>query len=267
MPTKTYSIIVVPDDHSGTKQYRLSKQLLLFGIIVASLFAATVLYFMLTYAMIWRDAQRVRSLETENESLREQLLVLNELNDELEDLSAMRAQVLAMLGHGTDIEALEMEELYDNEMDFALLALQSDRLDHLRAAAIFRRFSPTEWPLQGPVRKEFYLGTEEDPRGHPGLDIGAADDEEEVLAAGSGEVVASGYDEELGVFVRLDHGLEVESVYGNLRDVRVTVGQMVDRKQPLAYLDSSRQRRGGILYFEIRVDGQAVDPRQHLRKR
>lgn len=267
MPTKSYSLIVVPDDHSGTKQYWLSWRLLLFGMIVSVLFLATVLYFMFTYAMVWREAQRVRPLQSENATLRDQLVVLNELNDELEDLSAMRAQILNMLGHGLDADALEIEDLYDSEMDFALLALQADRLDHLRAAAIFRSFSPSEWPLNGPVRKEFYLATDDDPLGHPGLDIQPADEEEEVHAAGSGRVIQSGFDEELGVFVRLDHGLTVESVYGNLRDVRVTVGQMVDRKQPLAYLGNSRQRRGGNLYFEIRVDGQAVDPRQHLRKR
>jgi septal ring factor EnvC (AmiA/AmiB activator) len=179
----------------------------------------------------------------------------------------MRAQVVAMLGHGLDPDLLEDDMIDLGDVDLALLSLQPERLDHLRAAAIFRRFSPSEWPLDGRVRREFFLAEVDGGEAHPGLAIEVAEGEENLKAAGSGRVVESGHDETHGDFLRIDHGLNVESYYGGLGNVLVESGQMVDRGQALAYLGSSRGGESPRLYFEIRVDGEPVDPRRFLRRR
>jgi septal ring factor EnvC (AmiA/AmiB activator) len=267
MAGKVYSIIIVPGDHSGTRQYRVSLRLLWIAGAVLAAFALTILVFMATYASTWREAQRVAGLEEENQSLRQQLVLLNELNDELEDLSALRAQVTAMLGHGIDTDLIEEGMVDLGEVDLALLSLQPERLDHLRAAAIFRRYSPSEWPVAGRVRREFFLAEAEGGEEHPGLSIEAAEGEETLKAAGSGRVVETGHDAIRGDFLTIDHGLNVESYYGGLGNVLVESGQIVDRGQPLAYLGSSRGGESPWLYFEIRVDGKPVDPRRFLRKR
>jgi septal ring factor EnvC (AmiA/AmiB activator) len=67
--------------------------------------------------------------------------------------------------------------------------------------------------------------------------------------------------------VILDHGGQSFSLYGNLldvavaRDQRVTRGDVVGRVGPPIAGAS-----GAGLYFELRVDGRAVDPVEWLKK-
>jgi septal ring factor EnvC (AmiA/AmiB activator) len=69
-----------------------------------------------------------------------------------------------------------------------------------------------------------------------------------------------------GNLVILDHGSRTFSLYGNLLDVAVKKGARVDRGQPVGSVGSTPAGPAG-LYFEMRVDGQPVDPLQWLRRK
>lgn len=78
-----------------------------------------------------------------------------------------------------------------------------------------------------------------------------------VRAAGAGTVTAvsplSG-----GLYgVLVDHGEGLESVYANLGEVTVTVGDAVNRGDSLGAFE-------GGLYFELRQGGESVDPSERL---
>ena len=64
----------------------------------------------------------------------------------------------------------------------------------------------------------------------------------------------------------LDHGMQTFTLYGNLLDVAVKKGTRVERGQGVGTVGTTPTGAAG-LYFEMRVDGQAVDPLQWLRKR
>jgi murein hydrolase activator len=69
-----------------------------------------------------------------------------------------------------------------------------------------------------------------------------------------------------GNLVIVDHGSRAYSLYGYLNSVGATRGQRLD---PQAVVGTVGRNPGGnpALYFELRVDGAAVDPLQWLKKR
>jgi murein hydrolase activator len=68
-----------------------------------------------------------------------------------------------------------------------------------------------------------------------------------------------------GNLVILDHGDGAYSLYGYLGPMDVTRGDRVDAQARLAA--SGRNPSGNpALYFELRVDGAAVDPLQWLKR-
>ena len=68
-----------------------------------------------------------------------------------------------------------------------------------------------------------------------------------------------------GNLVILDHGDGAYSLYGYLGDMEVARGDHVDAQGRLAA--SGRNPSGNpALYFELRVDGAAVDPLQWLKR-
>ena len=65
----------------------------------------------------------------------------------------------------------------------------------------------------------------------------------------------------------LDHGAQTFSLYGDLLDIAVKKGARIERGQPVGIGRRRPPSGADGLYFELRVDGQPVDPLQWLKKR
>lgn len=74
-------------------------------------------------------------------------------------------------------------------------------------------------------------------------------------AAGTVTAISALSDGRYGLLV--DHGQGLESVYANLTEVSVQMGDTVSRAQTLGACE-------GGLYFELRQDGESVDPTERL---
>jgi septal ring factor EnvC (AmiA/AmiB activator) len=64
----------------------------------------------------------------------------------------------------------------------------------------------------------------------------------------------------------VDHGNQAFSLYGHLLDISVARGAGVSHGEPIGTAGFALLGVAG-LYFELRVDGQPVDPLQWLKKR
>jgi murein hydrolase activator len=69
-----------------------------------------------------------------------------------------------------------------------------------------------------------------------------------------------------GNLVILDHGSQSFSLYGDLLEVSVKKGARIERGQVIGTLGPA-PAGPPELYFELRIDGQSVDPLQWLKKR
>jgi septal ring factor EnvC (AmiA/AmiB activator) len=117
------------------------------------------------------------------------------------------------------------------------------------------------WPVDGTVRQRFGRG----PSASAGIDI-AADEGQPVHAVHDGTVAFADTFTGFGRLVIVDHGARNFTLYGNLGNLQVGRGVHVASGDVVGTTGVSPTGAAG-LYFELRVDGRAVDPLLWLRKR
>jgi murein DD-endopeptidase MepM/ murein hydrolase activator NlpD len=98
---------------------------------------------------------------------------------------------------------------------------------------------------------------------HSGMDFGA-DYGTIIYAADSGNVVFAGWYGGYGNAVIIEHGNGISSLYAHTAEVYVTEGQAIQKGQPVAAVGSTGFSTGPHLHFEVRINGEPVDPAQYL---
>jgi len=121
-----------------------------------------------------------------------------------------------------------------------------------------------EWPVPGTVLKRFGQPASRGGSAN-GIEIGAPEGTD-AKAVHDGTVAFADAFSGFGNLVIVDHGSQTFSLYGDLLDMSVRKGTHVDRGQTLGSVGATAAGLPG-LYFELRVDGQPVDPLQWLRRR
>lgn len=122
------------------------------------------------------------------------------------------------------------------------------------------------WPHVGPILAKYTHATDKKSNlSNKGIDIGGRVGDP-IYAAAPGEVVYAGsgllgY----GNLVIITHDDRYLSAYAHNRKLLVTEGQQIESGQPIAELGSSGTDQPK-LHFEIRRDGQPVDPLKYLPK-
>lgn len=103
-------------------------------------------------------------------------------------------------------------------------------------------------------------------RAHLGVDLAAASGSP-IVATSPGVVSAEGYYGGYGDLVVINHGGGVETRYGHMSRSNVVAGQHVQRGDVIGYVGSTGLSTGPHLHYEVRIDGQAVDPIRTLSGR
>lgn len=115
------------------------------------------------------------------------------------------------------------------------------------------------WPTAGGITQRYTWY-------HRAIDISnnAAPD---ALAADSGTVILVGWPSPwaYGNRVLIDHGNGFATLYAHLSQVYVDAGQRVSRGQAVGKMGSTGRSTGVHLHFEIRQNGNAVDPLSFLK--
>jgi septal ring factor EnvC (AmiA/AmiB activator) len=119
-----------------------------------------------------------------------------------------------------------------------------------------------KWPLRGPIVEHFGSAVE-GARSSQGLLI-AAKDGSEVHAVSHGRVVYADWLRGYGLLLIIDHGEGYLSLYGYNETLLKDVGDWADANEVVATSGDSGGRKSPGLYFELRHDGKAVDPRAWL---
>ena len=101
-------------------------------------------------------------------------------------------------------------------------------------------------------------------RFHTGLDF-AAPQGAAVAATSPGTVVVAGWCGGYGQCVTIDHGGGVLTLYGHLSRIDVAPGQAISQGQSIGLVGSTGRSTGPHLHYEVRINGQAVDPSAYLR--
>jgi murein DD-endopeptidase MepM/ murein hydrolase activator NlpD len=98
---------------------------------------------------------------------------------------------------------------------------------------------------------------------HPGIDLGAAYGSA-IHAAGSGTVVWCGWMSGYGNLVMIDHHNGLATAYGHQSRIAVGCNQEVSQGEVIGYVGSTGYSTGPHLHFEVRLNGNPVDPLGYL---
>jgi murein DD-endopeptidase MepM/ murein hydrolase activator NlpD len=164
---------------------------------------------------------------------------------------------------GGPLVPIDRATLFDTkvkELDEAL-----DQLDHLRKEA---RRLPLANPAPGRavtspfgVRTDPLLGTA---ALHSGMDfripLGSP-----ARATAPGVITKAGWNGGYGRMVEVDHGQGYTTRYAHLSRVDVAIGQAVKAGDVVGQTGSSGRSTGPHLHYEVRHDGDAIDPLRFLR--
>lgn len=116
------------------------------------------------------------------------------------------------------------------------------------------------WPVSGTLAASpgWYFSQDlREWRYLPGILIRA--EGQDVRAALSGKVAAVSRDPVLGTVIVINHDGALETSYSGNLSPSVKPGDAVTRGDIIARLD------GGVLFFKVAENGEAVDPREHLK--
>lgn len=147
-------------------------------------------------------------------------------------------------------------------------ALAGQETGGYATSAAFGEESILDWPASGSIVLDYsmdhtiYFPTLAEYKYNPALVITGTVGEE-ILAGASGTVTSVDQTAQTGVTVTLDLGNGYTAVYGQLKEVPVSVGEYVSRGSLIGYLSEPTKyysSEGPNLYFAMTKDGVAINP-------
>ncbi|MDX6670949.1 MAG: hypothetical protein QOI91_1312 [Solirubrobacteraceae bacterium] len=172
------------------------------------------------------------------------------------DLAAARAQKRARLQSVQGLRHESEQELASMEREQAKIrgALQGS------AGPIRRGTGRFIWPVNGTFTSPFGMRWG---RLHAGIDI-AAPTGTPIRAADSGTVQIAGMTGGYGNYTCIGHGGGISTCYGHQSSIGVSVGQNVSQGEVIGAVGSTGHSTGPHLHFEVRINGNPVDPMGYL---
>ena len=98
---------------------------------------------------------------------------------------------------------------------------------------------------------------------HEGLDF-TANTGTPIRAAADGIVALAEVSGGYGNMVKIEHGAGLETRYGHASKLLVKAGERVVKGQIIAEVGSTGRSTGPHLHYEIRLNGESLDPRKYL---
>ena len=119
------------------------------------------------------------------------------------------------------------------------------------------------WPLPGHTYISCNFGDDDayGNSGHRGTDIPAPEGTP-ILAAHSGTVIISGWNNSYGNQVLLDNGAGLSTRYAHMSQTAVTAGEAVTAGQVIGYVGSTGDSTGFHLHFEVMQNSVRMNPLQ-----
>ena len=76
----------------------------------------------------------------------------------------------------------------------------------------------------------------------------------------------TGFDSNLGNYVKVRHNENMQTVYGHLSEILVRKDEVVDGNTRIGSVGSTGAATGPHVHLEVRIDGVSVDPAEYLPK-
>lgn len=211
------------------------------------------------------QSERLAKLAGEKKEVRNNALVPN--------LSAVKSQTANRGGPLVREAPLSEKELQGKITDLiAQIDFHTDHLSDLEAKLLQQSVLKDTLPNNSPVAAAYNsssFGWRLDPFNghkafHEGLDFTAAAGTP-IYAAAGGIVTVAEQTPDYGKIVKIDHGSGLETRYAHASLLLVKPGERVEKGQVVAQVGSTGRSTGPHLHYEIRLNGNPLDPRKYLK--
>lgn len=134
--------------------------------------------------------------------------------------------------------------------------------------SVFKDTLPNASPVNAPFNSSSY-GWRVDPflgvrAFHEGLDF-SVDSGQPIKATAAGIVISAEATTEYGNVVRISHGSGLETRYAHASKLLVKEGDRIKKNQVIALVGNTGRSTGPHLHYEIRMNGESLDPRKYLQ--
>lgn len=178
----------------------------------------------------------------------------------------------------------EIKELSNNEVELTInekttKALEEIQIDDLEVAkentveklnidttesiADINGIKVATLPVTGTISSRYGVSSKIRVSTHTGLDI-AATTGTPIKVVADGTITLAAYSGSYGYLVKVDHGNGVETWYGHTSKMLVKEGQAVKAGNTIALVGSTGNSTGPHLHFEVRINGEHVNPQKYL---
>jgi len=257
--SKYISFLIVTEDRSEPKSYRIHKGLLRTGFGVLIGIAVLIIIGASTY---WKAASLAldnNRLQEENFNLRKGLDQLEKIKEELGSVKKFEKQIRGSLNGYVSIDnGGGMDSIDVKSIDF-------DKLSADKRRTIFNNI-PAAQPVSGFIAR----GYDASPlmvAAHMGVDI-AAPTGKAVTAPADGIVLFSGWTVEGGNMLIVNHGFGFLSVYKHNERNLVNDLERISKGQVIALLgNTGKITSGPHLHYEVWKNSLPVNPLYYLTER
>ena len=214
------------------------------------------------------------TLNGENKSyvntLEEAEEVVSKIKEENEKASELDLGIKQI--YTTNLEELNTVQVADatnnmsSDVQEKIKEAEKEKEIKLASLNIFEGVSFTTKPVVGTITSRF--GSFESIRSsaHKGIDIGSPNGTP-IKAAADGTVTFAGYTTGgYGNLVVISHGNNIETYYGHASKIYVSKGQTVSAGDVIAAVGSTGRSTGNHLHFEIRKNGNQINPEKYVYK-
>lgn len=191
---------------------------------------------------------------------------------ELDEAEAVFSEDTSAVETDETVAAAEegSEDSFSNAVIAAFLESQEEYSDYAIPGGVSYEMPllgiAYEKPVDGEVSSPFGYRihpTDKVVKFHYGTDI-AANTGTPITAFADGKVLAVGDSSTLGKFVILYHG-NIESQYAHCDSISVTSGQTVAKGDKIATVGNTGNATDACLHFELKVNGQYVNPEYYIQ--
>lgn len=225
---------------------------------------------------------RIKEIENLQATVKQLLVVKQQLEQKVTELAQLKTTQLEQqqsLAHNTQkrqatlvslqqmlqSEQQKLEQLKQQEDNLvaALQALAKAAKASLSFDGLAKLKRQLNWPVQGKLLKRFGAKKQGYLR-WKGVLISAPLGNT-VTAVQTGKVLFSDWLNGYGLVTVIDHGQGYMSLYGHNQALLKNIGDIVETGEPIALVGQSGGQLNSGVYFEIRHNGKAVNPRMWCR--
>ena len=158
----------------------------------------------------------------------------------------------------------ELEEIQIDDLEVAKEnTVEKLNIDTTESIADINGIKVATLPVTGTISSRYGVSSKIRVSTHTGLDI-AATTGTPIKVVADGTVTFAAYSGSYGYLVKVDHGNGVETWYGHTSKMLVKEGQAVKAGDTIALVGSTGNSTGPHLHFEVRINGEHVNPQKYL---